>query len=271
MVAIAPEAGAPPYLSGSFSLFSLSEVCSLLGTHHCTGAFHIGRADGQLSLWVDDGHVVGVTDPGALVDQVVAIGALTGGWFQFESEPVSSTEGERVSFKAFVTQLDERQREWDAVVLPFDALVKMASVSPDADITIRSQDWKLLSTLGSEGQPVSAVIEASDHTPFETLQSLRALIDRRLVTLEGGGPDFDPPNDDVAPPPATPPPPPPPPPHHGAKAPSAPPRLTVIAPVREPVREPVTAVLSGVVMPPPISGDPWSLTIDGDSVEEALR
>ena len=253
-------------------MLGVAELFSVFERTRCTGAMRVVGANGEATLWVEDGDAIFLGDPGVVLDALIAAtegGAV--GEFAFEITSVPASAEHRVTLDVLGASFEVRARDWNELALPFEAIVVMAATPPDSHVTIGADDWQVLSTVGTARRTVREVLDAIDGSPFDILSKLRVLIARQLITLEGVAPPLlEAPVDapaavpDAVPPPP-PPPPPPPDPATRTGAGDRPPLLTVIAPARH-TADPVFA---DVIMPPPISGDPWSLAPTDEPIEVA--
>ncbi|HUA95514.1 MAG TPA: hypothetical protein VMB82_08285, partial [Acidimicrobiales bacterium] len=195
------------------------------------------------------------------------------GWFYFTLADSTPEVSGRASIPTVLEGLSSQVTEWRELVeaFPFDAMVHMSSSTPADEVQIRADQWQLLTLVGA-GREVHDVLSASSLHPLDTLRTLRELAGGQLVWVEAGG-DGETAEDvpatpvgkgdqtnGTAPPadttqesesaaadgtPATP---------NGTAGDGTTPKSGAeksVAPEQ----------LQGPVMPPPISGDPWSSSL----------
>lgn len=259
-------------LVGSLSSFPLLDVLDLLARTGRTGELQVVGQGLDRRIWVDGGDLVDTGATGSPATGLFEMACIEDGWFYFTLADSTPEVTARATIASVVEGLVTQVAEWHALAsaFPFEAVVRMSSTTPADEVQIRADQWQLLSLVGA-GREVRDVLASSPMHPLDTLRTLQELAAGHLVSVDlaGDGPATVPPpaaagsaNGEE---PAT----------GGAPAVPAP-----VAPVdaptggstadavvaeEEPEGEPATAAavhgtarLPGPVMPPPISGDPWS-------------
>ncbi len=260
-------------LVGSLSVFTLSDVLSLLAATAQTGELQLvtGATDGK--LWLDHGelsnaHVGAATTMGQAVFELAC---MAEGWFYFTSGPSSSSGQPTVPVAAVLSEVRPQVDEWRELrqVMPLEATVSLSPSPPGQDVQIRSDQWRLLTTVGTTGHTVKTALDEIGEDQVVGLRTLRDLHQAGLVML--GPPSAGPAPDRLAESylMAT---------EHSAPVltlPTPPPAGTVDESAPDDMALPAPPDLDSVahagdrsnslaemaVMPPPIAGDPWSATI----------
>ncbi len=250
-------------LVGSLSVFSLSDILSLLADTQQTGELQVVGSGVDGRLWLGEGelsnaHVGAATTIGQAVFELACVGE---GWFYFTAGLTSSSGQPRVSVRAVLDEVGPQVDEWRDIrqVVPLDATVSLSPTPPGDDVQIRGDQWQLLTTIGTGGQSVKAVLDVIGGDQITGLRTLRDLSESGLIVLEGGGSGSTVARQSGEP--------------LASMAP-APSPATADAPLTGEV--PITPPLGGAspavgavdersgdaaevaVMPPPIAGDPWA-------------
>ncbi len=280
-------------LVGSLSSFPLLDVLDLLARTGRTGELQIVGQGLDRRLWVDRGELVDTTGSGSPDTGLFEMACIEDGWFYFTLADSTPEVTARAAIPAVLEGLSAQVDEWRELVraFPFDAVVHMSSSTPADEVQIRSDQWQLLTLVGA-GRPVHDVLSASSLHPLDTLRTLRELAGGQLVWVEAGAKGTEPPAPHVAAPHeaaahegAT---------SRGAVTPHAPSTAEASGPA-EPARDPEPGTTAdngaagdapqpppvaseqaeppeqvpGPVMPPPISGDPWSSSLAAPAANEA--
>jgi hypothetical protein len=266
-----PSDGAPTAsLVGSLSDFTLADVLTLLATTGKTGEFQVAGQTVDGRLWLDHGHV----GPAATMGQAVfELACVTDGWFSFTPGLVSSSDQPNVPVATVLQEVRPRVEEWKEIrdVVPLEAIVALSPTPPGQDVQIRSDQWQVLTTVGTSGHSVKTVLDTVGGDQVAGLRTLRDLQAAGLIVVLPA-PD-GPTGDEGTPAPAVP-------------SPSAnditevsPPTSGLIEEVRaddlasmppsaDPV--PVAAAFDDrhgsldqvAIMPPPIDADPWASVVE---------
>jgi hypothetical protein len=280
-------------LVGSLSSFPLLDVLDLLARTGRTGELQIVGQGLDRRLWVDRGDLVDTTGSGSPDTGLFEMACIEDGWFYFTLADTTPEVTARAAIPAVLEGLSAQVDEWRELVnaFPFHAVVHMSSSTPADEVQIRSDQWQLLTLVGA-GRAVHDVLSASSLHPLDTLRTLRELAGGRLVWVEAGTNGTEPPAPHETAPHETAP--------HDAVAsheaatphdlsaaeaggPGAPTRdpeprsaadngASGDAPQPPPVateRSVATEQVPGPVMPPPISGDPWSSSLAAPAASEA--
>jgi len=178
-------------LVGSLSVFSLSDILSLLADTQQTGELQVVGSGVDGRLWLGEGelsnaHVGAATTIGQAVFELACVGE---GWFYFTAGLTSSSGQPRVSVRAVLDEVGPQVDEWRDIrqVVPLDATVSLSPTPPGDDVQIRGDQWQLLTTIGTGGQSVKAVLDVIGGDQITGLRTLRDLSEAGLIVLEGGG------------------------------------------------------------------------------------
>ncbi len=246
----------PAALAGSMGAFPLVDVLDLLSRLGSTGELQIIGRVVERRLWVDRGDLckgAGATATGTLFE----LACTEAGWFSFTPSAGVPEEHVRIPLPPLIVDVAAQLAEWRALVrvLPFEAVVRMSQSTPTEEIQIRADQWRILSFVGP-GRTVYEVLSSSSLPAIDTLRMLGQLVDGQLLSVEL-------PLDHVSepPPPAA-----PdvqwepvaatePAPEHADAYPPPPEPEPAVAAGRY---EPDPAAPQPGIMPPPITGDPWS-------------
>jgi hypothetical protein len=244
-------------LVGSLTAFPLLDVLHLLARLGSSGEFQVLGPDLDRRFWVDAGDLLdGSGDtPGA---RLFELACLEGGWFSFTASTGVPTDAARSALAPLIDDAASRLAEWRALVrrLPFEAVVRMSQSTPSDEVQVRAEQWRVLSFVGP-GRTVLEVLSSSSLPAVDTLRTLGQLLDGQLLSVELPADHVDEGRVPVADTP------PPPPPVEAAPAPEAVPARRPVG-TRHPAderpgrAEPVAGHAQTGIMPPPITGDPWS-------------
>lgn len=231
------RAGAEPTaasLVGSLTSFPLLDVLDLLARTGRTGELQVVGQGLDRRIWVDRGDLVDTGATGSPATGLFEMACIEDGWFYFTLADSTPEVTARATISSVVEGLAAQVSEWQALAsaFPFDAVVRMATTTPADEVQIRADQWQLLSLVGA-GREVREVLASSSLHPLDTLRTLQELSDGHLVSVDHGdaGPAAGPTPDVSA---------------NGSPAPAG-------------AASGGSARLPGPVMPPPISGDPWSV------------
>ena len=174
----APTEDAPAAsLVGSLSVFTLSDVLSLLAATSQTGELQVvsDAVDGK--LWLDGGefsnaHVGAATTIGQAVFELACV---SDGWFYFTGELTSSSGQPAVPVAAVLEEVRPQVEEWLELreVVPLEAVVSLSPTPPGQDVSIRSDQWNVLTTVGNAGHSVKAVVDLIGGDQIAGLRTLR--------------------------------------------------------------------------------------------------
>ena len=267
-------------LVGSLAAFSLSDILSMLASTKQTGELHVVSDVVDGKLWLADGelsnaHVGAATTIGQAVFELACV---IEGWFYFTVDVVSSSGQPTVPVGAVLNEVRPQVEEWREIRrdVPLEAVVTLAPEPPGQDIQIRSDQWRVLTAVGTSGLSVKEVLDRNGDDQISGLRTLRDLHAAGLIELDGPvdghrapvvGLPLDTPveaDTDISSLPAPPVPPVP------TSAVAGDIDLAVAPP---PPPESVTDTGDGrqeelaqvTVMPPPIADDPWSPSADSGS------
>ncbi len=177
-------------LVGSLAAFTLSDILSMLASTKQTGELHVvsDAVDGK--LWLADGelsnaHVGAATTIGQAVFELACV---VEGWFYFTVGVVSSSGQPTVPVGAVLNEVRPQVDEWWEIRhdIPLEAVVTLAPEPPGQDIQIRTDQWRVLTTVGTSGLSVKEVLDRIGDDQIGGLRTLRDLQSAGLVELHGG-------------------------------------------------------------------------------------
>ena len=265
-------------LVGSLSVFTLSDVLTLLATTAQTGELQLVSEAVDGKLWLDHGelsnaHVGAATTMGQAVFELACVAE---GWFYFTSGLSSSSGQPAVPVVAVLSEVRPQVEEWRELrqVVPLEATVALSPSPPGQDVQIRSDQWRVLTTVGNAGHTVKTAIDLIGGDQVVGLRALRDLQAAGLIVLGPPPPDSAPDQLAESYRMAT-----------GESAPETtlpapPPPLTMVGErthgdLPAPPSDLDSVVNSGehfgnlaevTIMPPPIAGDPWSPAVEATTV-----
>jgi hypothetical protein len=183
---IRPGSGASAaVLAGSLAVFPLLDVLGLLARTRHAGKLHVVADGVEASLWVDGGDLLDHSP--AAADRLFELACLDDAWFTVSSAPLPARgeRGERVALEPLLEQVAPHVAEWQSLIkaLPFGALARMSPAMPGPEAQIRSDQWRILSLIGT-GRPVHEVVDVSDGKPLETLRLIHELAQKELIVVE---------------------------------------------------------------------------------------
>jgi hypothetical protein len=266
-------------LVGSLSVFTLSDVLTMLASTTQTGELQVVSevADGR--VWLDEGELSNAQVGAATTigQAVFELACVSDGWFYFTTGLLSPSGHPTVPVVAVLDEVRPQVDEWREIrqVVPLEAVVTLATDPPGQDVQIRSDQWRVLTTVGSSGHTVRSVIEMIAGDQIVGLRTLRDLHSSGLIEFATAPGE---PADGAGAPPSgfrgddgsvistlpTPPP--------SGEAEES--RTEDLATVLPPPGQDSAAGggddgFSGLaevaMMPPPIAGDPWTPTTESDT------
>ena len=170
-------------LVGSLAAFSLSDVLSMLASTKQTGELQVvsDTADGK--VWLADGELSNAqVGAAATIGQAVfELACVADGWFYFTVGVVSSSGQPTVPVIAVLNEVRPQVDEWRDIRrdVPLEAVVTLAPDPPGQDVQIRSDQWRVLTTVGTGGHSVRTVLDQIGGDQIVGLRTLRDLRDRR--------------------------------------------------------------------------------------------
>jgi hypothetical protein len=174
-------------LVGSLSDFTLSDVLTLLASTGKTGEFQVAGQNVDGRLWFDHGalsgaHVGAATTMGQAVFELACV---TDGWFSFSPGLVSSSDEPNVPVVAVLQEVRPRVDEWKEIrdVVPLEAIVGLSPTPPGQDVQIRSDQWQVLTTVGTSGLSVKTVLDTIGGDQITVLRTLRDLQAAGLIVV----------------------------------------------------------------------------------------
>ncbi len=174
-------------LVGSLSVFSLSDVLSMLASTAQSGELQVVSETVDGRVWLDRGELTN-----AQVATATTVGRRCSSW------PASPTAGSTsppascprtgnrpVPVMSVLTELGPQVDEWRQLseVVPLEALVTLSPEPPGQDIQIRNDQWRVLTTVGTSGHSVKSVLEMIGDEQIVGLRTLRDLHAAGLIEL----------------------------------------------------------------------------------------
>jgi hypothetical protein len=182
-------------LVGSLSVFSLSDILSMLASTKQSGELQVVSEATDGKLWLADGELSNAqVGTAATIGQAVfELACVTEGWFYFTVGVVSSSGQPTVPVVAVLNEVRPQVDEWREIRrdVPLEAVVTLAPDPPGQDVQIRNDQWRVLTTVGTSGHSVRTVLEQIGGDHIVGLRSLRDLHAAGLIVLDLGGSDHD--------------------------------------------------------------------------------
>jgi hypothetical protein len=277
-----PDEAAPASLVGSLSVFPVSDVLSMLASTRQSGELQVVSDSIDGRVWLERGELLSaeVGTATTMGQAIFDLARVNQGSFYFTAGPVSAHGQSPVSVSSVLDQVRPQVEEWQEIlaVVPLDAPVALCPDPPGQDVQIRSDQWRVLTTIGNGDTTVGSVLDVIGGDQIVGLRALRDLHAAGLIDLDGApldrsgdGPtaghgwvpddttEVDPHDTSVQP----------------IADPSHENPLGVLPPPPSPVSEAVGSVeedpstLAEVtMMPPPIAGDPWASDFTSTAAED---
>jgi hypothetical protein len=260
-------------LVGSLTTFSLSDILSMLASTKQSGELQVVSEATDGKLWLADGELSNAqVGTAATIGQAVfELACVSEGWFYFTVGVVSSSGQPTVPVLAVLNEVRPQVDEWREIrrEVPLEAVVTLAPDPPGQDVQIRSDQWRVLTTVGTSGHSVRSVLEQIGGDHIVGLRSLRDLQAAGLIELDPGasdqagsdlGPGVVPPMDRATELTAL-----PAPPDLAFPGVDETDELDAAPPPPDTGREPSDGhdtLAEVAVMPPPIAADPWTPSVD---------
>ena len=185
----------PAALAGSLSSFPLADVLLLLAATAQSGELQVASeevADEGVhgKLWLAQGELsnaeVGSTP--TIGQAVFELACLTEGWFSFTAGLLSSSGQPTAPVAAVLAEVRPRVDEWRKIcaLIPLESTVRLAPNPPNQEVRIRSDQWRVLTTVGSGGQTVRSVLDQIGDEQIVSLRTLRDLHAEGLIVVSTG-------------------------------------------------------------------------------------
>jgi hypothetical protein len=182
----------PATLVGSLSSFPLADVLLLLASTAQSGELQVAGEEvaGQGvhgKVWLAHGELsnahVGSTP--TIGQAVFELACVTGGWFSFTAGVLSSSGQPTAPVAAVLAEVRPRVDEWREIcsLIPLEADVRLAPNPPNQEVRIRSDQWRVLTTVGTAGQSVRSVLDQIGGDPIVSLRTLRDLHGDGLIVV----------------------------------------------------------------------------------------
>ena len=180
-------------LVGSLAAFSLSDILSMLASTKQTGELQVVSEATDGKVWLADGELsnANVGAAATIGQAVFELACISEGWFYFTVGVVSSSGQPTVPVLAVLNEVRPQVDEWREIRrdVPLEAVVTLAPNPPGQDVQIRNDQWRVLTTVGTTGHSVRAVIEQIGGDQIVGLRTLRDLHAAGLIELDCGPSD----------------------------------------------------------------------------------
>jgi hypothetical protein len=144
-------------------------------------------ADGR--VWLDGGELSNaqVGEATTIGQAVFELACVSDGWFYFTTDLLSPSGHPTVPVAAVLDEVRPQVDEWREVRqgVPLEAVVTLAPDPPGQDVQIRSDQWKVLTTVGNSGHTVRSVLEMIGGDQIVGLRTLRDLHSSGLIEFVG--------------------------------------------------------------------------------------
>lgn len=180
-------------LVGSLSVFALSDVLTMLASTTQTGELQVVSevADGR--VWLDSGELSNaqVGEATTIGQAVFELACVSDGWFYFTTDLLSPSGHPTVPVAAVLDEVRPQVDEWREIRqdFPSEAVVTLAPDPPGQDVQIRSDQWRVLTTVGNSGHTVRSVLEMIGGDQIVGLRTLRDLHSSGLIEFATEGED----------------------------------------------------------------------------------
>ena len=179
-------------LQGTLDTFALPDVLRLLASTRKSGRLLVQGDDGNGSLYLDGGSVVGgetnlaPTDEGHEV--LFELLRLGDGSFLFDPAESTPDPGAPAEVEDVITQAESAHAEWQdlsTVVPSLDVGIQLAEDLPDDDATIDRDRWRLIVGIGS-GTTVRSLGDQLGMRELPILRATRGMVDDGLAVVSDG-------------------------------------------------------------------------------------
>jgi hypothetical protein len=185
----------PAALVGSLSSFPLADVLLLLASTSQSGELQVASeevADEGVhgKVWLAQGELsnaeVGSTP--TIGQAVFELACVTEGWFSFTAGLLSSSGQPTAPVAAVLAEVRPRVDEWRKIcaLIPLEGTVRLAANPPNQEVRIRSDQWRVLTTVGTTGQSVRSVLDQIGGEQIVSLRTLRDLHGEGLIVVSTG-------------------------------------------------------------------------------------
>ncbi len=172
-------------LVGSLGVFTLSDVLTLLAGTSQTGELQVVGSGVDGRLWLSAGelsnaHVGSATTIG---EAVFELACVPEGWFYFTAGMASSSGQPTVPVAAVLDEVEPQVVDWRQLraLVPLESVVRLSPNPPGDDVQIRSDQWTVLTTIGSGGHTVRSLLDAIGGDHISGLRMLHELDSAGLV------------------------------------------------------------------------------------------
>ena len=178
-------------LVGSLSVFALSDVLSMLSSTSQTGELQVVGESVDGRVWLDGGSLSSaqVGSAATIAQAVFDLACLTEGWFYFTSGAGLLEWSAAGAVDSVLSEVGPQVDEWKEIreVIPLEAVGHLAPRSARRDVQIRSDQWRVLTTVGNNGQKVRSVLDVIGGDQIVGLRTLRDLLRAGLIELDESG------------------------------------------------------------------------------------
>ncbi|HET8931719.1 MAG TPA: DUF4388 domain-containing protein [Acidimicrobiales bacterium] len=176
-------------LQGTLDTFALPDVLRLLATTKKSGQLLVQGDQGNGSLSLTEGEVVGGDTSLAETDEahevLFELLRLDEGSFLFDQDAAVDASGAAVDVESVITSAESAHTEWQdlsTVVPSLDEGVTLVEDLPDDVTTIDRERWKLIVAIGS-GSTVRSLGDRLGLKELPVLRATRGLVDDGLASI----------------------------------------------------------------------------------------
>lgn len=184
-------------LQGTLDTFALPDVLRLLATTQKTGQLLVQGDQGNGSIFMDGGSVVGGETSLANTDEahevLFELLRLDDGSFMFDQSATAPNPGAPIDVDTVIEAAQADHEEWQdlsSVVPSLDVAIVLADELPGKDATISQERWRHIVAIGS-GTTVRALGEQLDLRELPVLRATRGLVDDGLAIIDDGDMGLD--------------------------------------------------------------------------------
>ncbi len=184
-------------LQGTLDTFALPDVLRLLATTQKTGQLLVQGDQGNGSIFMDGGSVVGGETSLANTDEahevLFELLRLDDGSFMFDQSTTAPNPGAPVDVDTVIEAAQADHTEWQdlsSVVPSLDVAIVLADELPGKEATISQERWRHIVAIGS-GTTVRALGDQLDLRELPVLRAARGLVDDGLAIIDDGDISLD--------------------------------------------------------------------------------
>ena len=158
---------------------ALADVLSMLASTAQTGELQVVSETVDGRVWLDHGELSNaqVGTASTIGQAVFDLACVTEGWFYFTSGAASSNGEPPRAGRCRPDRSRPQVDEWRELqkAVPLEAVVTLCPDPPGQDVQIRSDQWRVLTTIGNSGHTVKSVLDMIGGDQIVGLRTLRDL------------------------------------------------------------------------------------------------